>query len=487
MRERTSMILRWWASVLVFFCTAAVPAQPAADSVTVSGSAAYLQRIAMPPDAVLTVRVEDVSRADAPAPVLAETREPFGARQVPIPFSLTLSSAAIDSRSSYAVRATITVGGELRFTTTRRYAVLTRGASNQVDLILEAVPPAPSAGSQVSAAPAAQAAATSLGFDLPATFVGLVPCADCPGIAQTLTLRADGLYRLRRTYLSKPEGPFSELGRWTEEAGGKVLRLRSGSQATLFAVRDDASLRLLDRLGQPIRSTANLDLRRSAAVDPIRESLRWRGEFLYLADAATFTDCASGLRWPVAMAEGYLAVERDYVHSRSAPGAPLLVVLDGRLEWRPAMEGEPREHLVIERLAGSQPGATCDSPAPGKGRVATSLQDTYWKLLELDGKSIGMTSTQEREARLTLSSVDARVTAFAGCNRLSGAYVQDGSGLRFTQMAGTRMACAAPLMELERRFLLALGAATAFRIEGEQMILLGGSQVLARFEAVSLR
>ena len=42
-------------------------------------------------------------------------------------------------------------------------------------------------------------------------------------------------------------------------------------------------------------------------------------------------------------------------------------------------------------------------------------------------------------------------------------------------------------MELERRFLLALGAATAFRIEGEQMILLGGSQVLARFEAVSLR
>ena len=159
------MTLRWWASVLVFCCTAAVPAQPAADSVTVSGSAAYLQRIAMPPDAVLTVRVEDVSRADAPAPVLAETREPFGTRQVPIPFSLTLSSATIDSRSSYAVRATITVGGELRFTTTRRYAVLTRGASNQVDLILEAVRPAPPAGSKVSAGPAAQAAATSLGFE----------------------------------------------------------------------------------------------------------------------------------------------------------------------------------------------------------------------------------------------------------------------------------------------------------------------------------
>ena len=372
MREPMSIAV-WLASVLVLFCTAAAHAQPAADSVKVSGSVGYLQRIAMPPDALLTVRVEDVSRADPPA--LAETNEPFGARQVPIPFSLSVPSAAIDARFNYAVRATITVGGELRFATIRRYAVLTRGAPNQVDLVLEEVRLVRPALADVSASPATQSA-TSLGVELPATFFGVLPCADCPGVAQTLTLRTDGLYRLRRTYLSKPEGPFTELGRWTAEAGGQALRLRSGSQTTLFAVRDDLSLRLLDRLGQPIRSTANLDLRRSTAVEPIGESLRWRGEFLYLADAATFTDCASGLRWPVAKAEGYLAVERDYVQSRSDPGAPLLVNLDGRLEWRPAMEGEPREHLVIERFAGSQPGATCDSPAPGKGGVAADLQDT---------------------------------------------------------------------------------------------------------------
>lgn len=369
MRERM-FIAVWLASVPVLFCATAASAQPAADAVTISGSVGYLQRIAMPPDALLTIRVEDLSRADTPA--LAETSEPFGARQVPISFSLSVPSPAIDARFIYAVRATITVDGELRFATTRRYAVLTRGAPNQVDLVLEEVRPA-IAG--VSASPATQPA-ISLGIELPATFFGVVPCADCPGVAQTLTLRTDGLYRLRRTYLSKPEGPFTELGRWTAEAGGQVLRLRSGSQTTLFAVRDDVSLRLLDRLGQPIRSTANLDLRRSTAVEPIGESLRWRGDFLYLADAATFTDCASGMRWPVAMAEGYLAAERDYVQSRSEPGAPLLVNLDGRLEWRPAMEGEPREHLVIERFAGSQPGATCDSPAPGKGDVAAALQDT---------------------------------------------------------------------------------------------------------------
>ena len=68
----------------------------------------------------------------------------------------------------------------------------------------------------------------AVGFALPATFAGLMPCADCAGIAQTLTLRADGLYRLRRIYLDKPDGPFAELGRWTADERGKRLTLRSG-------------------------------------------------------------------------------------------------------------------------------------------------------------------------------------------------------------------------------------------------------------------
>ena len=94
-------------------------------------------------------------------------------------------------------------------------------------------------------------------------------------------------------------------------------------------MKNSATLRLLDRLGQPITSNANLDLRRTAQIDPISELLRWRGEFRYLADSATFTDCATGLRWQVAMTADYLAMERNYQQYRSAPGAPLLV----SFEW----------------------------------------------------------------------------------------------------------------------------------------------------------
>ena len=333
----------------------------------------------------------------------------------------------------------------------------------------------------------AAAPAPVVGFSLPATFAGVMPCADCAGISQTLTLRVDGLYRLRRTYLDKPDGPFAELGRWMADASGKRLTLRSGSETLLFEVKDPSTLRLLDRLGQPITSVANLDLRRTAQVDPISEPLHWRGEFRYLADSATFTDFASGLRWPVAMIADYQTLERNYLQSRSAPGAPLLVSFEGHLEVRQAMEGPPREQMVVDRFGSSQPGATCGSAASGKGDVMAELKDTYWKLIELDGEKIVMAPAQQREVRVTLIGEGSRLIGFSGCNQLIGAYVQDGSALRFTQMASTKMACAAPFMELESQVLKMLGATTGYRIEGEQLTLLGGDQVLARFEAVYLR
>jgi uncharacterized lipoprotein YbaY/heat shock protein HslJ/uncharacterized lipoprotein NlpE involved in copper resistance len=468
----------WLVMALAAVPTAILHAQPADGFVTVRGSAAYRQRIAMPPDAVLTVRVEDVSRADAPAPVLAETSEPFGARQVPIPFSLEVPSKAIDPRFSYAVRATITVDGQLRYTTTRSYAVLTRGAPNHVDLVLDAVLPAPGS----TTAPAA-----GVGFALPATFAGVMPCADCAGIDQTLTLRADGLYRLRRTYEGKPDGPFTELGRWTADERGKRLTLHSGSETLLFEVKDSETLRLLDRLGQPITSDANLDLRRTAEVDPINEPLRWLGEFRYLADSATFTDCASGLRWPVATTADYLAMEHNYLQFRGAPGAPLLVSFDGRLEMGNALEGPPREQMVVNRFGSSQAGATCKSEASGRGNVMAELRDTYWKLIELDGAAVVMAPAQRREVHITFAGEGSRLFGFSGCNQLVGAYVQEGNALRFTPMASTKMACVPPFMELESQVLKMLGATTAYRIEGEQLTLLGGAEVLARFEAVYLR
>jgi uncharacterized lipoprotein YbaY/heat shock protein HslJ/uncharacterized lipoprotein NlpE involved in copper resistance len=459
-----------------------VTAQPGSgsDALTISGTAAYRQRMAMPPEAVLTVRIEDVSRADAPARVVAEVREPFGARQVPIPFALSVPRSAIEPRARYALRATISVGGQLRFTTDTLHAVLTPGAPTRFNLLLVPASTPAHGPAAASASPAALP-----GLALPASFAGVLPCADCPGIAHTLTLRADGLYRLRRTYLGKPGEPVAELGRWSADATRRELVLGQGPDVRRYALVDGETLRQLDRSGLPIATAANLTLRRIAQVDAIAEPLRWRGEFRYLADAASFSDCASGLRWPVAMAGDYQALERHYGSVRPAPGAPLLVRFDGRLETRAAMEGPPREHIVVDRLVDADAGARCESHGPGV--AAASLKDTDWKLIELDGRPVAMAAAQQREARITLADAGARVFGFCGCNNLIGAYVLDGGALRFTQLAGTMMACPPPLMALESQLHQALRATDAYRIDGQRLSLLAGTQTVARFEAVYLR
>ncbi len=243
----------------------------------------------------------------------------------------------------------------------------------------------------------AQAPAPVAGLSLPASFVGIVPCADCAGIAQTLTLREDGLYRLRRTYMGRPGNPVSEVGHWRLDVDGRLL-LRRGPELSLFVIDNADTLRQLDRAGRPIRSALNYSLRRTARVDAVDESLRWRGEMIYMADAATLTDCASGVRWPVAMTADYLALERAYLHARTAPGEPVLVAFDGRLVVMPGMEGPPREHMVVESFAAAEPGRRCHPP---EGPRAT-LTNTYWKLTVLAGARITLLPEQTREVRITL-------------------------------------------------------------------------------------
>lgn len=84
-------------------------------------------------------------------------------------------------------------------------------------------------------------------------------------------MRADRLYRLRRTYIGKLGEPVAEVGPWTTTENGSQIVLGRGEGGQRFALVDAQTLRQLDRHGQPILSRANLDLRRLAKVDPVIE------------------------------------------------------------------------------------------------------------------------------------------------------------------------------------------------------------------------
>lgn len=110
--------------------------ETAADRVTLSGTAAYRERIALPPDARLKVAISDVSLADAPAPVIAETEIETAGRQVPIPFTLEYDPAQIVPGRSYAVSARITdASGTLLWITDTRFALPAPGTPANLMLV----------------------------------------------------------------------------------------------------------------------------------------------------------------------------------------------------------------------------------------------------------------------------------------------------------------------------------------------------------------
>ncbi len=107
---------------------------------TVEGSLSYRERIALPDNAVVTVVLEDISRADASSIVLATQSFKTEGKQVPFNYTLEYNDTDIVKNHRYSVRATIEVDGKLRFTTDTVYGVITDADfTHQQDLHLVGV------------------------------------------------------------------------------------------------------------------------------------------------------------------------------------------------------------------------------------------------------------------------------------------------------------------------------------------------------------
>ena len=112
-----------------------------ANQAQVIGTVTYLQRIALPADSVLRVQLLNTSRQDAPATVLAEQVGPAGGTaSPPYPFSLGYDPVQIVASNTYVVQASIEVGGQVRYRSTRAYPVITQGRpATDVEVIVDPV------------------------------------------------------------------------------------------------------------------------------------------------------------------------------------------------------------------------------------------------------------------------------------------------------------------------------------------------------------
>ena len=262
----------------------------------------------------------------------------------------------------------------------------------------------------------------------------------------------------------------------------------------------------------------------STVLRPTAETGRWQGVYSYEADSARFLDCKTGQTVPVLMEGDSALLENAYMASRNGPNTAMLASVDGRIVERAssdpvlAQQGKKELALRVERFVSLSSATSCAGdkaknlgvPVPVEAPVAAgaaagtaaaataskgqtkpaaaeqataSLDNTYWKLLTLNGKAV---PRLDKEAHIILQS-QGKLVGSGGCNRLMGSWKQDGAKLHIGQVAGTRMACRGAAATTEAALLKMLGQVASWRLHGEQLELLDAKgKLLAQFQAVAL-
>ena len=113
----------------------------------------------------------------------------------------------------------------------------------------------------------------------------------------------------------------------------------------------------------------------------------------------------------------------------------------------------------------------------------TSLTNNYWRLLSLLDTPVEPHDTQ-KEAHILLTK-DNRVAGSDGCNSISGSYQREKEKLSFSELAGTKMACA-DAGDHTKLFNDVLTKTTHYTIRADQLELRDAAgAIIARFESAS--
>ena len=460
------MISRWIVAVIAAALAGSWSVAMADGLVT--GTASFRERIAPPPDAVFEAVLEDVSLADAPATIIGRIRVE-NAGTPPYDFAIEYDPAEIDERNTYSVRTRLVDGDRLLFTSDTAHKVITGGAPLDVDVQMV------TAGRADALAPAA----TALGLDLPGTFRGDLPCADCEAIRYQVNLWPDKVFHLRRHW-EGTDLTEDMIGQWSDDAAGGVLTLISGEDGLEFEILAPDRIRLLARDGAAIASDLNYDLVAGEALDPIDLDLPIRGMVTILADGARITECLTGRSYPLSQEGDFATLESAYLASGVAQGSRLLASFDGRI--RRGEDAGDEDRIEVKKFTGVWPDETCEPR-----QSDASLTNTYWKILRLGSAEIVPTEGAE-DPHLTLRESEMAFDATVGCNRMAGGFTVSGDRLAFSLGASSMMACPPPLDEWERQLGLVLAETAGWRVDGQALELIdadGGT--LALFQAVHLR
>jgi uncharacterized lipoprotein YbaY len=138
-REITQAISMFAAALLLLFnlsgCSETVQITRKPLSGIVRGEAFYRERMALPPGTRFEVYLEEMSRSDGTPRVVGRSIRTVSGVP-PYRFEIRYAANRIDRSRLYTIRAQLTRGGLLLFTTNQNYPVITRGGDEEPKLLL---------------------------------------------------------------------------------------------------------------------------------------------------------------------------------------------------------------------------------------------------------------------------------------------------------------------------------------------------------------
>lgn len=223
----------------LLFALAILVAPSLALARPLDGSVTYRERIALDPRAVVTVSLVDVSRADAPAIVIAKQRIRPRGRQVPIAFRLHYSPSRIRPGRTYQLQARIERGSQLQFINTEAIPVEPLKTKGPVTILVRSVAQADAPPPAKDKAPTPPASALQ-GTEWLAEDIGGRGVLDI--VQSTLTIGADGK-------LSGSGGCNRYFGTATVKNGKVSIGPLGSTQMACVPAQMDQERKFLDALG----------------------------------------------------------------------------------------------------------------------------------------------------------------------------------------------------------------------------------------------
>lgn len=268
----------------------------------------------------------------------------------------------------------------------------------------------------------------------------------------TITLFPDGTFRLREKRDGSAD-PLLDLGEWAQEVEGGVRLVLRGSAAPRRAFREIGTEKLIADDGS--------ELLRTVKPDPIDGRFRLSGMYRDAQDGGLFAPCLVGRIYGVAPGGAEPDLEKAWVDATPSRDTSLFVEIIGGFD--------NNNSVTVDRFLGLKRGGAC----PALAARGSALQETEWRLIELGGDRL----TFDDWRRRPLMRLDdlGKFTASTGCNTMSGDYVLDPAGLRFTPGPMTMMACPPAETAIETRFVAALDAVRTAQISGTTLDLIDGT------------